>query len=117
MGKLYRFRRRGRPINEYQRRKFYSDRPKAYRPKRSWPSRIWGAAIAISGFAFLAVEFGPPLIGCNVKGNVSYSTGERIFHVPGQEDYWATRISLFRGERWFCSEASARAAGWRRAVR
>ncbi|WP_417743323.1 thermonuclease family protein [Salipiger sp.] len=54
--------------------------------------------------------------GCAIKGNISRK-GERIYHVPGQEHYGATRISTGNGERWFCSEAEARAAGWRRAKR
>ena len=54
--------------------------------------------------------------GCVIKGNVSRS-GERIYHVPGGAHYDATRISGAKGERWFCSEAEARAAGWRRARR
>jgi len=54
--------------------------------------------------------------GCAIKGNISRK-GERIYHVPGQEHYGATRISTGKGERWFCSEAEARAAGWRRAKR
>ena len=55
--------------------------------------------------------------GCVIKGNISRRSGERIYHVPGQEHYAATRISPGKGERWFCSEAEARAAGWRRARR
>jgi len=55
-----------------------------------------------------------PAAPCLIKGNVS-SRGERIYHVPGQEYYEATRISPRKGERWFCTEAEARAAGWRRA--
>lgn len=51
---------------------------------------------------------------CNIKGNISINTGERIYHVPGQEYYWETRISAEYGERWFCSESDARAAGWRK---
>ena len=51
---------------------------------------------------------------CAIKGNVSRS-GERIYHVPGQANYRQTRIAEAEGERWFCSEAEARAAGWRRA--
>lgn len=35
----------------------------------------------------------------------------------GQRDYGRTRISEAKGERWFCSEAEARAAGWRKAMR
>ena len=54
--------------------------------------------------------------GCAIKGNVS-SSGERIYHVPGGRSYDATRISEAKGERWFCSEGEARAAGWRRARR
>lgn len=51
---------------------------------------------------------------CKIKGNISAS-GRRIYHVPGQPYYDATRIDVARGERWFCSEAEARAAGWQEA--
>lgn len=54
---------------------------------------------------------------CNIKGNISINTGEHIYHVPGQEHYWETKISPQYGERWFCSEDEARAAGWRKARR
>jgi hypothetical protein len=53
--------------------------------------------------------------GCNIKGNISLNTGEHIYHVPGQEHYDETIIMTAKGERWFCSEDSARNAGWRRA--
>jgi len=53
--------------------------------------------------------------GCVIKGNISASG--RIYHRPGQRDYDRTRIDPVRGERWFCSEAEARAAGWRAARR
>lgn len=55
--------------------------------------------------------------GCKIKSNVSIGSGERIYHLPGQEYYDETKISPQYGERWFCSEAEARAAGWRRAGR
>lgn len=51
---------------------------------------------------------------CNIKGNVS-TRGEKIYHMPGDKYYNDTRISRSHGERWFCSEEEARAAGWRRA--
>ena len=54
---------------------------------------------------------------CNIKGNVSYNNDRKIYHVPGQKDYKKTKISSHRGERWFCSEADARAEGWRKAGR
>ena len=53
---------------------------------------------------------------CRIKGNIS-ADGARIYHLPGQEFYTRTRISAEKGERWFCSEAQARASGWRRARR
>jgi hypothetical protein len=52
---------------------------------------------------------------CDIKGNISYNTGEKIYHLPAQEHYFETRISLEKGERWFCSESEARIAGWRKA--
>lgn len=56
-----------------------------------------------------------PAADCAIKGNIS---GERrIYHIPGQRHYDETRINTARGERWFCSEAEAQAAGWRRARR
>ncbi len=54
--------------------------------------------------------------GCRIKGNISRN-GTRIFHVPGGHYYERTRISPSKGERWFCSEAQARSAGWRRSRR
>ena len=53
---------------------------------------------------------------CAIKGNINAS-GERIFHSPGQQHYSRTSINLAAGERWFCSAAEARAAGWRAARR
>ena len=49
--------------------------------------------------------------GCPIKGNIS-SNG-RIYHPPWSPWYSRTRINTERGERWFCDEAEARAAGWR----
>jgi endonuclease YncB( thermonuclease family) len=49
---------------------------------------------------------------CLIKGNIN-SKGDRIYHVPGSSSYGATRINTDRGERWFCTEEEARAAGWR----
>ena len=53
---------------------------------------------------------------CDIKGNIS-SSGERIYHVPGGQYYSRTKINPSKGERWFCSESEARAAGWRRSKR
>ena len=53
--------------------------------------------------------------GCTIKGNISASG--RIYHMPGDDFYAKTGINLAKGERWFCTEAEAQAAGWRRARR
>lgn len=57
-----------------------------------------------------------PDAACAIKGNVG-NGGKRIYHLPGQADYAGTKINPSKGERWFCSEAEARAAGFRRAAR
>jgi endonuclease YncB( thermonuclease family) len=52
--------------------------------------------------------------GCRIKGNIG-SKGDRIYHMPGGRWYARTVITVTKGERWFCSEAEAKGAGWRRA--
>lgn len=49
--------------------------------------------------------------GCPIKGNISRSG--RIYHAPWSPWYERTRINERKGERWFCNEAEALAAGWR----
>jgi len=49
---------------------------------------------------------------CPIKGNIN-ADGDRIYHTPYSRWYDRTRIDTTRGERWFCDEAAARAAGWR----
>ena len=50
---------------------------------------------------------------CVVKGTVSDS-GERLYYGPLDPRYADMTISGGRGERLFCSDDEARAAGWRR---
>lgn len=57
-----------------------------------------------------------PSYECTIKGNVSRSGG-RIYHMPGQLNYAKINMSKNSGERWFCTEAEAEAAGWRKALR
>ena len=52
-----------------------------------------------------------------IKGNISLTTGEKIYHVPGGYYYDNTVIDEAKGERWFCTEAEAVAAGWRKSKR
>lgn len=55
----------------------------------------------------------PQTTECLIKGNISYK-GEKIYHVPGQQYYDETIITPSKGERYFCTEAEAIAAGWRK---
>lgn len=55
--------------------------------------------------------------GCDIKGNISHTSKEKIFHVPGQNYYDQTIITPIFGERWFCTEEEAIANGWRKAYR
>ncbi|PHR25803.1 MAG: hypothetical protein COA37_01985 [Hoeflea sp.] len=91
-------------------------------------SRFAASVVVVSALAFVAPTAVSRLLSqspqssvsgkeCAIKGNVSISTGEHIYHVPGQKDYRSTIIRPEYGERWFCSEADARAAGWRKAGR
>ena len=49
--------------------------------------------------------------GCAIKGNIT-SRG-RIYHMPWSPWYGRTRVETAKGERWFCDERQAQAAGWR----
>lgn len=90
-----------------------------WRPGRRWrwPNKQWLAwgAIGFVVVGLVAAEFGFRAAGCDIKGNISHNTGERIYHVPGQTYYAETWVNFLTGERFFCSEAAARKAGWRRA--
>jgi len=59
----------------------------------------------------VSVATATPSPACRIKGNISGSG--RIYHVPGSDSYERTKIDESKGERWFCTEEEARAAGWR----
>jgi endonuclease YncB( thermonuclease family) len=48
---------------------------------------------------------------CVIKGNITGSG--RIYHMPWSPWYAKVRIETDKGERWFCDENEAVAAGWR----
>jgi micrococcal nuclease len=95
----------------------------AQRLAREQKKGLWGGCPAFS----IPVETSPtstptatptpitqPPSGCTIKGNIS-SSGEKIYHMIGCGSYNKTKIDEARGERWFCNEAEAVAAGWRKA--
>ena len=61
----------------------------------------------------LAVETGTGDPECLIKGNIN-SLGKRIYFTRESAFYNSVVIDETAGERWFCSEQEAHAAGWRR---
>lgn len=64
----------------------------------------------------LTVDRSPDDNNCTIKGNITRN-GKKIYHVPGGQYYGPARIDTANGERWFCNEAEARSAGWRKSKR
>ena len=76
-------------------------------------SSVSAPAVAPSAVPVVATQ--SPSGSCVIKGNISAS-GEKIYHLPGCGSYAKTQIDESRSEKWFCSEAEAQAAGWRKAL-
>lgn len=55
-----------------------------------------------------------PQIGCQIKGNVD-RLDKRWYHLPSFRHYEATEVNLEHGDRWFCTEEDAQAAGFEKA--
>ena len=53
---------------------------------------------------------------CKIKGNIS-SSGDKIYHMPGQQYYDVTKIDTSKGEHYFCSPEEAEQAGFRASQR
>ena len=102
----------------------YSDRYVKFE-QRNTIARLPHATYCLQGTGKLAVA--PPAAPlppgtlrspgrCVIRGNINRN-GVRIYHMPAQMTYQQTQIDPRKGERWFCSEADAIAAGWRKAQR
>lgn len=80
------------------------ERPAEYRARREEEmARAWEAAKSRAPR------------GCPIKGNII--RGRKQYVLPGTSEYRRVRIHPRRGERWFCSEEEAIAAGWKRSPR
>jgi endonuclease YncB( thermonuclease family) len=71
-----------------------AERPQEYR------SRLWEAA----------KKRAPQ--GCPIKAQITRR--DRVYVVPWQAGYGRVRVRVDKGERWFCSEQEAQAAGFKR---
>lgn len=99
---------------------------KQKRKKRGLRETIFGIAI-LTSIVLVQMQCSPsrsptPITSitkpnCMIKGNISVDSGAKFYHIPGMEDYDGTIITPGKGERWFCSESEAEAAGWRKAPR
>jgi hypothetical protein len=60
----------------------------------------------------------PPVrcLGPVIKGNIN-AKGEKIYHTTKSGSYDRVLIELDKGERFFCTEEEAQAAGWRPAIK
>jgi len=52
--------------------------------------------------------------GCQIKGNID-RLDKRWYHLPSFRHYETTEVNLRHGDRWFCTEKDAQAAGFKRA--
>lgn len=108
------------------------NRASRYTPTRKHPRQrsLWetvvGVILIAGGGLFLlrsTPSRSPSLVsdstqpGCTIKGNISIETSNKLYHLPGMEDYESTVIDPARGEKWFCTESEAIANGWRKAPR
>lgn len=55
-----------------------------------------------------------PKNGCQIKGNLD-RLDKRWYHLPGFRHYDQVVVNLKSGDRWFCSEKQAQAAGFEQA--
>jgi hypothetical protein len=49
----------------------------------SHQGRIFVVILGAILMGAVALELGPLIVGCGIKGNISTSTDERIYHMPG----------------------------------
>jgi len=54
----------------------------------------------------------PTKAGCNIKAQIPYDNGEKIYLVPGCKNYTQAVVEKFRGEDWYCTEKEAKDAGY-----
>lgn len=87
----------------------------AQKEAREKKTGLWadGACESQTSIPSTAQSAQPPSTECVIKGNIS-SSGEKIYHMPGQRYYEKTKVEEGKGERWFCSEEEAVRAGWRK---
>ncbi len=54
----------------------------------------------------------PPKKGCEIIGNIIWSTKNKEYTMPGCKYYTMSIVAKYRGEEWFCTEKEAIKAGY-----
>ncbi|MBU2051784.1 thermonuclease family protein [Patescibacteria group bacterium] len=49
---------------------------------------------------------------CVIKGNIRTPNKDKIYHFPGCKSYTQTLVELYKGDKWFCTEAQAKKEGF-----
>lgn len=57
-------------------------------------------------------ETNPKSKTCIIKGNWVLGTTQKTYHFPGCSSYATTKIELYKGDQWFCTEKEAQKAGF-----
>jgi endonuclease YncB( thermonuclease family) len=92
--------------------RYAADEAEARKAKRG----IWaGTAEAPWDWRAAQIAGSAPKGECVIKGNIS--GGKKIYFMPFHTLYKNVKVDEGKGERWFCTEDEALAAGWRRALR
>lgn len=81
-------------------------------PKMNPKMIIAGLLLALAGILGFGLMGGED---CNIKGNVT--NNGKLYHTVGQPTYRQTDVNPENGDQWFCSEADAKAAGFKKAQR
>lgn len=68
------------------------------------------------GIFGLNCQLDKPAGKCQIKANIDEDTLKKSYHLPDCRDYDRVKIDLDRGEKFFCSEKEAVAAGFAKAV-
>ncbi len=77
------------------------------------PARASAPAAALAPSSTGGRITGPHPRDCPIKGNID-TTGRRLYYLPTSKWYNIILVDQDAGERWFCNEKDALAAGWRK---
>lgn len=90
---------------------YAADQAAAARARRGLWAGTFEAPWSYRAHRWSVASASAPEPRCPIKGNIS--AAGRIYHTPYSRAYDRTVVTPSKGERWFCSEAEAIAAGWR----